>query len=226
LPEYSGDECIACEQCVAICPGLAITLVDYSDGRDYATVTVPHEFPPDTIGKGDTVTVLDTEGKVLGNVEVVRVRQPRFADRAVLLRLKAPRAIAKRIAGIRVQDPWVSEPLEETVERIPDDEIICRCERVTAGEIRELIRSGVRDMNYIKAVTRAGMGACGSKTCTNLIKRLFQQEGIQPGVVRENTQRPLFIEVPLGVFAGVSDRERPAEEVPVTHATDAHEGGM
>jgi hypothetical protein len=45
-------------------------------------------------------------------------------------------------------------------------------------------------------------------------------------VVRENTQRPLFIEVPLGVFAGVSDRERPAEEVPVTHATDAHEGGM
>ncbi|MGD8966051.1 MAG: FAD-dependent oxidoreductase [Anaerolineae bacterium] len=226
LPEYSGDECIACEQCVAICPGLAITLVDYSDGRDYATVTVPHEFPPDTIGKGDTVTVLDTEGKVLGNVEVVRVRQPRFADRAVLLRLKAPRAIAKRIAGIRVQDPWVSEPLEETVERIPDDEIICRCERVTAGEIRELIRSGVRDMNYIKAVTRAGMGACGSKTCTNLIKRLFQQEGIQPDAVKENTQRPLFIEVPLGVFAGVSDRERPAEEVPVTHATDAHEGGM
>ena len=226
LPEYVGEDCIGCEQCVAICPGLAITLVDYTDGSDYATVTVPYEFPPDTIGEGDTVTVLDTEGKVLGNVEVTRVRQPRFADRALLVRLKAPRAIAKRIAGIRVQDPWVSEPLEEIVERIPDDEIICRCERVTAGEIRDLIRSGVRDMNHIKAVTRAGMGACGGKTCTNLIKRLFREEGVTLTAVTENTQRPLFIEVPLGVFAGVSAEKRPVKEVPATHATDVHEGGM
>jgi ferredoxin/thioredoxin reductase len=226
LPEYSGDECIGCEQCVAICPGLAITMVDYRNGREYATVTIPYEFPPGTIDRGDTVTVLDTEGTVLGNVEVVRVRQPRFADRALLVRVKAPREIARRVAGIRVQDPWVSEPLEETVRRIPDDEIVCRCERATAGEIRELIRSGVRDMNYVKAVTRAGMGACGGKTCTNLIKRLFREEGVQLDAVKENTQRPLFIEVPLGVFAGVSDRERPAEAVAVTHATDAHEGGM
>jgi thioredoxin reductase/Fe-S-cluster-containing hydrogenase component 2/bacterioferritin-associated ferredoxin len=226
LPEYAGDECTGCEQCVAICPGLAITLVDYTNGSDSAIVTIPYEFPPETIGAGDTVTVLDTEGKVLGNVEVVRVRQPRFSDRALLVRVRAPREIARRIAGIRVQDPWVSEPLEESVARIPDDEIICRCERVTAGEIREMIRSGVRDMNYIKAVTRAGMGACGGKTCTNLIKRLFREEGVRPDALRENTQRPLFIEVPLGIFAGASDRERPAEEVPVTHATDAHEGGM
>jgi Fe-S-cluster-containing hydrogenase component 2/bacterioferritin-associated ferredoxin len=226
LPEYLGDECIGCEQCVAICPGLAITLVDYSTDADYATVTIPYEFPSETIGKGDTVTVLDTEGKVLGNVEVVKVRQPRFADRALLVRVRAPREIAKRIAGIRVQDPWVSEPLEETVGRISDDEIVCRCERVTAGEIVELIRAGVRDINYIKAVTRAGMGACGGKTCTNLIKRLFREEGVQLDAVKESTQRPLFIEVPLGVFAGVSDREKPVAEVPATHATDAHEGGM
>ncbi|MEA3377955.1 MAG: FAD-dependent oxidoreductase [Chloroflexota bacterium] len=226
LPEYSGDECIGCEQCVAICPGLAITLADYENGSEPATVTIPYEFPAETIDEGDTVTVLDTEGKVLGNVEVVRVRQPRFADRALLVRVKAPRAIAKRIAGIRVQDPWVSEPLEQVVKRIPDDEIICRCERVTAGEIRELIRSGVRDMNHIKAVTRAGMGACGGKTCANLIKRLFRQEGVELDAVKEDTLRPLFIEVPLGVFAGVSTEERPIEEVPATHATDVHEGGM
>ncbi len=226
LPQYVGEGCIGCEQCVAICPGLAITLVDYDDGPEYATVTVPYEFPPETIDEGDTVTVLDTEGLVLGNVEVVRVRQPRFADRALLVRVRAPRAIAKRIAGIRVQDPWVSEPLERVVERTPDDEVICRCERVTAGEIRDLIRSGVRDMNHIKAVTRAGMGACGGKTCANLIKRLFREEGVDLDAVKEDTQRPLFIEVPLGVFAGVAAEERPAERVPATHATDVHEGGM
>ncbi len=224
LPEYIGEDCIGCEQCVAICPGLAVTLVDYRKDDDYPTVTIPYEFPEETIDAGDVVTVLDTEGTVLGNVEVVKVRAPRFADRALLVRVKAPHEIAKRIAGIRVQDPWVSEPLEKPVERIADDEVICRCERVTAGEIRELIRSGIRDMNHIKAVTRAGMGACGGKTCTTLIRRLFRAEGVSLDEVRENTQRPLFIEVPLGVFAGVG--EGLVEEEAITHATDAHEGGM
>jgi sarcosine oxidase subunit alpha len=226
LPEYIGEGCIGCEQCVAICPGLAITMVDYRKDAQYPTVTVPYEFPEETINEGGTVTVLDTEGKVLGNVRVVKVRKTKFADRALLVRVKAPHEIAKRIAGIRVQDPWVTEPLERVVERIPDDEIICRCERVTAGEIRKLIRSGVRDMNHLKAVTRAGMGACGGKTCTNLIKRLFREEGVSLEEVRENTQRPLFIEVPLGAFAGIAVGEGLAEEVPVTHATDVHEGGL
>ncbi|MGD2103529.1 MAG: FAD-dependent oxidoreductase [Anaerolineae bacterium] len=226
LPEYVGEGCIGCEQCVAICPGLAITLVDYRDEAEHPTVTIPYEFPPEAIEADDTVTVLDTEGKVLGNVKVVKVRTPRFADRALLVQVRAPWEIAERIAGIRAQDPWVTEPIGDVVERLRDDEVICRCERVTAGEIRELVRSGIRDMNHIKAVTRAGMGACGGKTCTSLIERLFREEGIRLSDVKENTQRPLFMEVPLGVFAGVAAGERPAEEVPVTHATDAHEGGM
>jgi thioredoxin reductase/Fe-S-cluster-containing hydrogenase component 2/bacterioferritin-associated ferredoxin len=226
LPEYVGEGCIGCEQCVAICPGLAVTLVDYGADGESPTVTIPYEFPPETVDAGDIVTVLDTEGKVLGNVEVTGVRAPRFADRALLVRVTAPWEIAERIAGIRVQDPWVTESLGDAVERIQDDEIICRCERVTAGEIRKLIRSGVRDINQIKAVTRAGMGACGAKTCTSLIKRLFREEGVPIGKVKENTQRPLFMEVPLGAFAGLAAEERPAEEVPATHATDVHEGGM
>jgi len=226
LPEYVGEGCIGCERCVAICPGLAITLVDYRDDLVHPTVTVPYEFPPDSIHEGDVVTVLDTEGAILGNVEVVKIRKPKFADRALLVRVRAPREFARRIAGIRMQEPWVVESMAHYVARIADDEIICRCERVTAGEIRALIRSGVRDMNHIKAVTRAGMGACGGKTCTNLIKRLFREEGVPLEQVTENTRRPLFVEVPLGALAGAVVGEGPAEEVPVIHATDIHEGGM
>ncbi|MDH7487458.1 MAG: FAD-dependent oxidoreductase [Anaerolineae bacterium] len=223
LPEYVGEECTGCQRCVAICPGLAITLVDYRQDREYPTVTIPYEFLGHTIHAGDVVTVLDTEGAILGNVEVVKVRAPRMADRAHLVQVRAPREIAKRIAGIRVQEEAVAEPLAHIVGRIEDDAMVCRCERVKAGEIRALIRAGIRDMNEIKALTRAGMGACGSKTCRPIIQRLFREEGVADFV--ESTQRPLFVEVPLGVFAGISVGERPEEAV-LVHATDIHEGGV
>jgi len=226
LPEYVGEGCTGCAQCVAVCPGLAITLVDHRQASEYPTVTIPYEFPPETIHEGDVVTVLDTEGAILGNVEVVKVRAPKFADRALLVRVRAPQEIAKYIAGIRVQQPWATEPLEQAVERMAEDEIVCRCERVTAGEIRALIRSGVLDLNHIKAVTRASMGACGGKTCANLILRLFREEGTPLEHVTENVRRPVFVEVPLGAFAGVVTGEGPVEEAPVVHATDVHEGGM
>jgi len=226
LPEYVGNECLGCERCVAICPGLALTLVDYRKDADYPIVTVPYEFSAKAIHEGEVVTLLDTEGAILGNGEVVKVRSPKFADRGLLVRVRVARQIAKRVAGIRAPQPWESAALDMAVQRMEDDEIVCRCERVTAGEIRALIRTGVRDMNHIKAVTRAGMGACGAKTCANLIKRLFREEGVPLSQVTENVQRPLFIEVPLGALAGAVSEKGVLETTPVSHATDAHEGGM
>lgn len=210
VPEFcGGDEknCIGCERCVVICPGLAITLVDFRKDRDWPTVTLPYEFLVATVNVGDRVTVVDEGGEPLGEVEVIDVRAIPKNDRTVLLKLRAPRAFAKKIAGVRVQAPSVSAPLPKSVERISDDEIVCRCERVTAGEIRRLIQEGVRDMNEIKAVTRAGMGACGGKTCGPLIKRLFREEGVPLEEITDYVQRPLFIEVPLGVFAGAQGEQ-------------------
>lgn len=226
LPEFVGDDCDGCERCVAICPGLAMTLVDYRKDPDHPTVTIPYEFAAKSIAAGDVVTVLDMEGAVLGNVEVTRVRAPQYADRALLVRVRAPREIAKRIAGIRVQEPWVTEASDGPSARIQEDEIVCRCERVTARELRGLIRSGIRDMNHLKAATRCGMGACGGKTCPSLIRRLFRDEGIPPDQVTDFTRRPLLLEVPLGAFAGVVTGEGPAADVPRKHATEAHRGGL
>jgi sarcosine oxidase, subunit alpha len=225
LPEFRGADCIACEQCVAVCPGLAITLVDYRSDPQNPIVTIPHEFAAASIKAGDIVTVLDTEGMILGNCRVERVRAPRSADRALLVRVRAAQEIAKRIAGIRVQEPWVTEAAP-TEERVDDDEIVCRCERVTAGQIRTLVRSGVRDLNHLKAATRAGMGACGGKTCPNLILRIFREEGIAPAEVTPQVVRPLFMEVPLGAFAGVPVGEGPRRDTQVSHATDAQRGGL
>ncbi len=204
IAEQLGKRCIGCEKCVTVCPGLAITLADYRKDAEQPTVTIPYEFLRESIKPGDRVTVLDAAGEALGNVEVTRVRAAKANDRTLLVQVKAPREYAKRIAGIQIQEQWVTEPMDHYVERITDDTVVCRCERVTAGEIRELIRRGFRDLNEIKAVTRAGMGSCGAKTCNALIHRLFRDEGIAYGDVTDATKRPLFMEVPLGVFAGVT----------------------
>ena len=209
LPSFIGDEvdkvCVGCEKCVTVCPGLAVTLVDYRKQRGEAIVTIAYEFLRESIEVGDLVTVLDAEGQTLGNVEVTSVRAVKAFDRTIAVKVRAPRGYAKRIAGIQIQEPSVTRPMDHYVERISDDTIVCRCERVTAAEIRALIRQGYRDINEIKAVSRAGMGACGAKTCTDLIHRLFRDEGIPDSEVIDQSVRPLFVEVPLGAFAGVPD---------------------
>jgi len=210
MPEFLGPElgriCVGCERCVTICPGLAITLVDARENQDHPIVTIPFEYRAESLSIGDEVLVLDAVGEPVGSVPVVEVKAIPTNDRTVLVKVRAPAETATRIAGIRIQEPWVGEPLPETVEPMAETDIVCRCERVAAGEIRALIRAGYRDVNEIKAVTRAGMGACGGKTCQALISRLFREEGVPLDQVTENVSRPLFVEVPFSILGRMRSR--------------------
>ena len=47
--------------------------------------------------------------------------------------------------------------------------IVCRCEDVTLGEIRELIRKGYTTAVEIKLHSRCGMGSCQGRTCRRLV---------------------------------------------------------
>lgn len=48
---------------------------------------------------------------------------------------------------------------------VPDDVIVCRCENIRAGDIREAAIEGMADVNEVKLRTRAGMGLCQGRTC-------------------------------------------------------------
>lgn len=48
---------------------------------------------------------------------------------------------------------------------IPDDVMICRCENITAGEIRALTNINCSGPNQAKAFTRCGMGPCQGRMC-------------------------------------------------------------
>jgi sarcosine oxidase subunit alpha len=119
LPAFIGEQvgkaCVGCEKCVTICPGLAITLVDYRKEPEHALVTIAYEFLRDSIEVGELVTVLDAEGQALGNAEVVGVRAIKAFDRTLAVKVRAPKEYAKRIAGIQIQERWVTEPMDHYV---------------------------------------------------------------------------------------------------------------
>ncbi len=56
--------------------------------------------------------------------------------------------------------------------------IICRCEMVTEGEIREAIRRplGAKSLDGVKRRTRAGMGRCQSGFCSPKVMEILAQE--------------------------------------------------
>jgi NADPH-dependent 2,4-dienoyl-CoA reductase/sulfur reductase-like enzyme/Fe-S-cluster-containing hydrogenase component 2/bacterioferritin-associated ferredoxin len=208
LPYFTDDkDCIGCGQCVAVCPGLAITLVDYRKDKTSPTVTFPLELTSEKIEVGRTVMVVSNE-RDLGEFEVTRARFLKEFPKTQLVSVKLPTEMAKVAVGIKLIKSIYTEPMDLYQQSYTDDDIIvCRCERVSVGEIRKWIRYGVRDLNELKALTKAGMGSCGGKTCTSLINRIFREEGIKQDTIIPGTRRPLFVEVPMGSFAGIKAKK-------------------
>lgn len=65
--------------------------------------------------------------------------------------------------------------------RITGDTFICRCEEITAGEIRNMISAhGDMDLNEIKRVTRVGMGNCQGRMCMPALAAIVSTEKEMP----------------------------------------------
>lgn len=56
---------------------------------------------------------------------------------------------------------------------VADDTIVCRCECVTAGEIRQVIKLGSVGPNQNKGFTRAGMGPCQGRLCGLTVTEIY-----------------------------------------------------
>jgi NADPH-dependent 2,4-dienoyl-CoA reductase/sulfur reductase-like enzyme/Fe-S-cluster-containing hydrogenase component 2/bacterioferritin-associated ferredoxin len=201
LPKVVKDECTGCTLCVAVCPGLAITMVDLREEGGDGLVTVPFELLQLEAEVGDMVDAVDTDGAFVGRAKVEKIAERKAYDRTLLVTLRVPKEKATKVAGFRIMDPESSQPLDVPAPaHLDDDTVICKCERVRVKEIRELIRQGIRDLNQLK-ILRCGMGACGGKTCQSLILRLFQQEGVDLCDVVPFSQRPLVAEINLNLLA-------------------------
>jgi NADPH-dependent 2,4-dienoyl-CoA reductase/sulfur reductase-like enzyme len=84
---------------------------------------------------------------------------------------------------------------------VTDATVVCRCEEVTAGAIREALDGlGAGDVRTVKLLTRAGMGWCQGRMCGPAVAGLA---GCAPTASRRPFARP----VPLGVLARAGEAE-------------------
>ncbi|MFC8359807.1 NAD(P)/FAD-dependent oxidoreductase [Streptomyces griseorubiginosus] len=127
----------------------------------------------------------------------------------------AGRSIAARLAG-REPDPrgWaaaartrerlraffaavdsVYAPPAHWAEQVTDETVVCRCEEVSAGAVREAVRElGAGDLRTVKLLTRAGMGWCQGRMCGPGVAGVA-------GCAETAVRRPFARPVPLGVLA-------------------------
>jgi NADPH-dependent 2,4-dienoyl-CoA reductase/sulfur reductase-like enzyme len=108
---------------------------------------------------GADVAELQGERAALAVLEDTRARVD--VARAAALDRKLARQARFRSALERAY-PYPSHLLD----RIADDEIICRCEGITAGTLRAAAgEREAHEMNSLKALTRIGMGRCQGRVC-------------------------------------------------------------
>ena len=88
--------------------------------------------------------------------------------------------------------PYVAAP--------DDDMLICRCEEVTKGEIRQAVHAGMFTIEEIRRYLRSGMGLCQGQTCGKLVKGIVARElklapdAVEPAVARA-PMRPIEMRI-------------------------------
>ncbi|MCO4757489.1 MAG: (2Fe-2S)-binding protein, partial [Oceanospirillaceae bacterium] len=123
-------------------------------------------------------------------------------------------ALQKQIAQQLAIRPFLDRLYSPAAEflRPSDETMVCRCEEVTAGEIRSLARSGCAGPNQAKAFSRAGMGPCQGRLCGLTVSQLMAEASNRPvsEVGYYNIRSPIK-PVTLAEVAGVDPGPNPVK---------------
>jgi bacterioferritin-associated ferredoxin len=90
---------------------------------------------------------------------------------------------------------------------VPTDETtVCRCEEVTAGNIRQCVEEGATGPNQLKAYTRCGMGPCQGRMCGLTVAEVIADARGKPvDEIGYYRLRPPIKPVTLGELAAMED---------------------
>ncbi len=89
---------------------------------------------------------------------------------------------------------------------VPADEtLVCRCEELTAKELKEVIESGCYSPDAVKAQSRSGMGFCQGRMCVNNVAQLIAHaHGISLENLNPYKARPPLFPIAMGELANLS----------------------
>ncbi len=109
----------------------------------------------------------------------------------------------------------------------PDDKtVVCRCEEVTAGELRRVAAMGCPGPNQAKAFTRCGMGPCQGRMCGLAAAAvLADATGRSMAEVGHLRIRPPVKPVTVGEMAGLEGIGPPPGTVPAMPTAPKDEAG-
>jgi NADPH-dependent 2,4-dienoyl-CoA reductase/sulfur reductase-like enzyme len=100
-----------------------------------------------------------------GRLAALAAMQDRGLKVEGMTALRAQLQVFSRFAaGLRAAFPWPAR----FAGMLPDETIVCRCEAITAGELRRVVReTGAQEANRAKAFSRVGMGRCQGRFCAH-----------------------------------------------------------
>ncbi len=88
------------------------------------------------------------------------------------------------------------------MERPSDKIIVCRCEEVTLGAVRQWIAEGYHTFDELKRILRVGMGPCQGRGCREIVLReIAAMTGKQMSDIPPGSFRPLTRPVKIGAIA-------------------------
>jgi Fe-S-cluster-containing hydrogenase component 2 len=101
IPIVDEDKCDGCGVCIAICPGLAIFIVDETYSTDKAAITIPYEILP-LPDEGDIVEALDRNGNIVCEGEITKIKDYKKANHTVLVTIAVPKEHSKAVRNFKI----------------------------------------------------------------------------------------------------------------------------
>ncbi len=111
------------------------------------------------------------------------------------------RAIRPFLDAAYAPPPEILSPADET--------IVCRCEEVTASDIRQGISEGVSGHRQIKTSLRTGMGPCQGRMCDATVRGILSANTLQdPNMIPAPRARTPIKPVTLGELAAMAPKQK------------------
>ncbi len=114
------------------------------------------------------------EGRIAGRSAAVRLG--RMTERSALLATSRERRALRREQRFARMLGDLFSPSPSLYGLADANTIICRCEQVTLGQIREAISYGAQSVNDVKNLARTGMGNCQGRTCGSIVAQILAAE--------------------------------------------------